>query len=112
MEPSASGRFRPESVPRADHSVEREGDSPGPEAASAGQCLAASSHPSSLSLERFMRGRLSRAEVQGIVRRLLAGCPECRQVTSALWRFPNGTLPYLGAPRNKARHGTPRGFAS
>jgi len=42
-------------------------------------------HPESDELKRFMRGELPRPEGRAIVRHLLAGCPECLQVTRRMW---------------------------
>ncbi|HEY0515402.1 MAG TPA: zf-HC2 domain-containing protein [Thermoanaerobaculia bacterium] len=36
-------------------------------------------------LLRFIRGETTRAETRGVVRHLLAGCPECRAFTSSVW---------------------------
>jgi hypothetical protein len=43
------------------------------------------SHPHPAQLERFMRGKLPKLVVRSIVRHLLAGCPECLEVTRRLW---------------------------
>jgi hypothetical protein len=48
-------------------------------------------HPARYRLGRFMRGELSRAEVAGIVRHLVTGCPRCVEVTRKLWRRGEGT---------------------
>jgi len=45
------------------------------------------SHPARAELERFMRGEMPPEESRAIVRHLLTGCLECRQVTGRLWSF-------------------------
>ena len=42
-------------------------------------------HPESQQLERFMRGESPRDECRLIVRHLLAGCPECVEITGQIW---------------------------
>lgn len=60
-------------------------------------------HPSQADLKRFMRGELPRPEVRAIVRHLMAGCPECLEVTRRLFELgerPPGfeaSLRYLAA---------------
>lgn len=49
--------------------------------------MAATSHPKPGMLERFMREELGRAEVAGLVRHLLTGCPQCVEVTRRLWNL-------------------------
>ena len=46
---------------------------------------AVTKHPDTRSLERFMKGTLPREEARDVVRHLLSGCAECRQVTGAWW---------------------------
>lgn len=62
------------------------------------------SHPGRHELERFMSGRMDRVEARGVVRHLLAGCPQCVQVTRRLWllgdRPPRGPQP----PHDGAAH--------
>ncbi|MBW8874024.1 MAG: hypothetical protein JF614_03605 [Acidobacteria bacterium] len=43
-------------------------------------------HPHPSQLERFLRSELPRPQVASIVRHLLTGCPQCREVTGRLWR--------------------------
>jgi hypothetical protein len=43
------------------------------------------SHPDLHQLERFMRGELSGTAARTIVRHLLAGCPQCVQITRRFW---------------------------
>lgn len=48
-------------------------------------------HPKPQDLEKFMLGKLEPAENQEIVRHLLTGCTECREVTADAWgRFEEG----------------------
>jgi hypothetical protein len=42
-------------------------------------------HPGADELESFMCGELARAEVAGLVRHLLTGCPRCVALTRRLW---------------------------
>lgn len=42
-------------------------------------------HPPEMRLVRFMRCELSQREVDPVVRHLLAGCPQCLEVTRRLW---------------------------
>lgn len=42
-------------------------------------------HPEPSVLVRFMKGGLPRDEARAVVRHLLSGCAECRQVTGAWW---------------------------
>jgi tetratricopeptide (TPR) repeat protein len=42
-------------------------------------------HPAPVALERFILGQLSPAEMREVARHLLAGCPECQEVTAGLW---------------------------
>jgi len=44
-----------------------------------------SKHPNADNLARFMLGDLPREEARDVVRHLLSGCAECRQVTGAWW---------------------------
>jgi hypothetical protein len=44
-------------------------------------------HPSERVLKRFMRGNLPRLQAGAVIRHLLTGCPQCRQVTRRLWRL-------------------------
>lgn len=44
-------------------------------------------HPGRDELERLMSGRLDRCAARLVVRHLLAGCPQCLQVTRRLWLF-------------------------
>jgi tetratricopeptide (TPR) repeat protein len=46
---------------------------------------AVSQHPERRALERFMKGALPRDEARQVVRHLLSGCTECREVTGAWW---------------------------
>ena len=46
---------------------------------------ALSQHPERKALERFMKGALPRDQAREVVRHLLSGCGECRQVTGAWW---------------------------
>ena len=43
------------------------------------------SHPSSETIELFILGHLSTAEMREIARHLLTGCPQCQQTTATLW---------------------------
>lgn len=67
-------------------------------------------HPDAGLLERFMRGELSgasgRAECRKIVRHLLAGCPQCVQVTGRLWAL--GELPEPGGLESDGLDGSDR----
>jgi hypothetical protein len=60
-------------------------------------------HPDEPLLERFMRGHLSRAEVQHIIRHLLTGCPRCSRVASRFWTFTpwSRELGETPAPRHR-----------
>ncbi len=51
------------------------------------------SHPDPGQLERFMRGELPRSQVAALVRHLLTGCPQCREVTGRLWRSMTNVKP-------------------
>ena len=42
-------------------------------------------HSPEQDLTRFMRGELARAEMAGVVRHLLTGCPRCVEVTRQHW---------------------------
>lgn len=42
-------------------------------------------HPSRDALDRLLRGESSRPEARTVVRHLLRGCSQCRQVTRRLW---------------------------
>lgn len=42
-------------------------------------------HPDFRLLESFMRGELSGAACRTIVRHLMAGCPQCVQITRRFW---------------------------
>ena len=42
-------------------------------------------HPAPAQLCSFVRGELSREENRALVRHLLTGCPQCRQVTARFW---------------------------
>jgi hypothetical protein len=54
---------------------------------------AGSDHPESRQLQCFLRGELPRREAREIVRHLLTGCPQCRQVTRRLWKNPRDLAP-------------------
>ena len=45
-------------------------------------------HPTERTLEHFVSGDLAPDETRGVVRHLLSGCEDCRQVTNRLW--PSG----------------------
>lgn len=42
-------------------------------------------HPSRRQLERFVRGETDATENRGIVRHLLARCPQCQKAAQACW---------------------------
>ncbi|HEV8580945.1 MAG TPA: hypothetical protein VGX68_17905 [Thermoanaerobaculia bacterium] len=44
-------------------------------------------HPKPEQLERFMRGEVSPAENRAVVNHLLTRCPQCRYITSRLWKL-------------------------
>ena len=44
-------------------------------------------HPPRNDLELLMGGELPRSKAAGVIRHLLAGCPECLAVTAHLWRL-------------------------
>jgi hypothetical protein len=46
---------------------------------------AVESHPNKALLERFMLGDLPRSGAARIVRHLLTGCTQCREITRQLW---------------------------
>jgi tetratricopeptide (TPR) repeat protein len=43
------------------------------------------SHPMPGTLERFVLGQLSPAEMRATARHLLTGCPQCQEITATLW---------------------------
>ena len=49
-------------------------------------------HPELTRLRSFLRGELSRSEIRVVVRHLLTGCAQCRQVTGSLWQQRQATL--------------------
>lgn len=77
-------------------------------------------HPDPRLLERFMRGEASALERRSIVRHMLTGCLQCREVTSPLWRF--GELPLIpvgplgpldeGEPEQEEEDGEEQGSAA
>ncbi len=60
-------------------------------------------HPDPVLLSRFGRGQLSRRQSQRIVRHLVAGCEECRQLTIRL-------LP-PDSPSRRSEEGSPRDYS-
>jgi hypothetical protein len=53
-------------------------------------------HPPEQDLRRFMKGELTRPEAREVVRHLLTGCPQCKQVTQRLWTLSDRRLRDLG----------------
>lgn len=49
-------------------------------------------HPEPAELQRLLLGETSRAEARALVRHLLAGCPQCVQVTRPLWELGDQPL--------------------
>lgn len=59
-------------------------------------------HFSRESMEKFYRSELSREEIRGIVRHLLAQCAECSAMAQAVARRENFKLLDGGAPSGRA----------
>ena len=58
-------------------------------------------HPERVTLERFMRRSLPRADAQAVVRHLLAGCESCREITRRLWDLGAPSQPQAVAPERR-----------